>query len=201
MATRDELVAAIAERYASSGRMEKGLILDEFVAVTKMHRKHAQRLLRRGKPSGRSGPRRGRRIYDDAVREALVVVWEASDRICGKRLKCLVPELLDAMERHGHLRLAAEVRALRRSIGRCVRCGSKRAVGSAAGPSVRRFAGACRSEHSPTGRIRRQGFSKPTWWPTAVRGQAAAISRRWCSRTLPRGGRSACLCSCASKLC
>src|SRR5207244_2885358 len=56
-------------------------------------------------------PRRGRRIYDDAVREALVVVWEASDRICGKRLKCLVPELLDAMERHGHLRLAAEVRA------------------------------------------------------------------------------------------
>jgi hypothetical protein len=111
MATRDELVAAIAERYASSGRMEKGLILDEFVAVTKMHRKHAQRLLRRGKPSGRSGPRRGRRIYDDAVREALVVVWEASDRICGKRLKCLVPELLDAMERHGHLRLAAEVRA------------------------------------------------------------------------------------------
>ena len=44
MATRDELVAAIAERYASSGRMEKSLIPHEFVAVTKMHRKHAQRL-------------------------------------------------------------------------------------------------------------------------------------------------------------
>ena len=45
--TRDELVAAIAGRHAWSGRLEKGRILDEFVAVTKMHRKHAQRLLRR----------------------------------------------------------------------------------------------------------------------------------------------------------
>jgi hypothetical protein len=45
------------------------------------------------------------------VREALLVIWEASDRICGKRLKPLVPVLLDAMERHGHLAREAEVRA------------------------------------------------------------------------------------------
>ena len=38
-------------------------------------------------------------------------MWEAADRICGKRLKALVPILLEAMERHGHLLLAAEVRA------------------------------------------------------------------------------------------
>ena len=29
----------------------------------------------------------GRRVYDEAVRKAVIVVWEASDRICGKRLK------------------------------------------------------------------------------------------------------------------
>jgi hypothetical protein len=111
MTTRDELVAAIAGRYAWSGRLEKSRILDEFVAVTKMHRKHAQRLLRQGKPCQRSAPRPGRRIYDEAVREALILVWEASDRICGKRLKPLVPILIEAMERHGHLRLAVEVRS------------------------------------------------------------------------------------------
>jgi hypothetical protein len=33
----------------------------------------------------------------------LIVVWEASDRICGKRLRPLVPILLEAMERHGHI--------------------------------------------------------------------------------------------------
>jgi hypothetical protein len=30
--------------------------------------------------------------------------------ICGKRLRPLVPVLVEAMERHGHLRLAPEVR-------------------------------------------------------------------------------------------
>ena len=62
----------IAGRYAWSGRLEMGRILDEFVAVTKMHRKHAQRLLRQDNPRQRSAPRPGRRIYDEAAREALI---------------------------------------------------------------------------------------------------------------------------------
>jgi hypothetical protein len=68
------------------------------------------RLLRTGQVTERYGPRRSRRVYDDAVREALIVVWEASDRICGKRLRPLLPILVEAMERHGHLQLAPEVR-------------------------------------------------------------------------------------------
>ena len=85
-------------------------ILDEFVAVTKFHRKHATRLLQGGSRGRPSGPRPGRRIYNDAAREALIVLWEASDRICGKRLRPLVPVMLEAMERHGHLQLISEVR-------------------------------------------------------------------------------------------
>lgn len=38
MAVRDELVVAIAERYADSLRGEKARILDEFVAVSGYHR-------------------------------------------------------------------------------------------------------------------------------------------------------------------
>ena len=87
METRDESVAAIAGRCVQGDRSERGRILDEFTAVTGFHRKHAMRLLRAGPVSGRGGPRPGRRVYDDAVREALIVVWEASDRICGKRLR------------------------------------------------------------------------------------------------------------------
>jgi hypothetical protein len=111
MATRDELVVALVGRYASSSRKERGRILDEFAAVSGLHRKHAMRVLRTGQPRQRSGPRLARRLYNDAVREALIVIWEASDRICGKRLQPLVPILVEAMERHGHLQLAAEVRA------------------------------------------------------------------------------------------
>jgi len=50
MATQDEWVAAVMDRYVRSDRIERGRILDEFVAVTgHHHRKHAMRLLRGGK--------------------------------------------------------------------------------------------------------------------------------------------------------
>ncbi len=38
------------------------------------------------------------------------MIWEAADRICGKRLKAALPHLLESMERHGHLDLDPEVR-------------------------------------------------------------------------------------------
>src|SRR5258707_4050490 len=107
MATRAELILAIRGRYASAGRPEKAKILDEFVALTGFHRKHAMRLLR---GSEKGGARPGRRIYGDAVRAALVLAWEASDRICGKRLHPLLPLLIEAMERHGHGGLAGPKR-------------------------------------------------------------------------------------------
>ena len=109
MTTRDELVVALAGRYVLGSRADRGRMLDEFAALTGHHRKHAMRLLRAGLSNGPSSPRPNRQIYDQATREALIVVWEASDRICGKRLRPLVPILVSSMERHGHLQLAPEV--------------------------------------------------------------------------------------------
>ena len=58
MATRDELIAGLAKRYSDVGRMERSRILDEFVAVTGYHRKHAMRILRANGKAGGS-PRDG----------------------------------------------------------------------------------------------------------------------------------------------
>ena len=110
MATRDEVLGVLAGRYEEANRQDRGRILDELVALTGHYRKHAARVLRGGKPTVRTGPRPGRRLYDDPDRQALIVVWEAADRICGKRLKELLPTLLDAMGRHGHLDLSETVR-------------------------------------------------------------------------------------------
>lgn len=109
---RHEVALAIAERYRTSGQEDKRRILDEFVALTGYHRKHAIRILNGGRRGRAAKPRGGIRaqVYDEAVREALVVLWEASDRICGKRLKPLLPVLLAALERHGHLQLEHTVR-------------------------------------------------------------------------------------------
>ncbi|UWU67977.1 ISNCY family transposase [Bradyrhizobium sp. NC92] len=109
MATRKELTAAVGERYRSGDRVEKARILDEFVNITGYHRKHAMRLLR-GHDGSRTGRRARRRIYGEAERNVLALLWEASDRVCGKRLKALMPMLIEAMERHSHLDLAPEIR-------------------------------------------------------------------------------------------
>jgi len=74
------------------------------------------RVLRSGPSQKRSAPRPSRRIYGAAEREALIILWEASDRVCGKRLKAMIPILIEAMERHGHLSLAPEVRTALLSI-------------------------------------------------------------------------------------
>jgi len=80
---RAEVLRALRERYQQAPKQEKTKVLDEFVAVAGCHRKHAIRLLT---GSGASTPRVaacGRRTYDEAVREALIVLWEAADRIVG----------------------------------------------------------------------------------------------------------------------
>jgi hypothetical protein len=111
MATRGELLAAIGDRYRSSGRAERTKILDEFVAVTGYHRKHAIRLLRPKAEHVGAVPRRVHRHYRDEVRQALIALWEASDRLCSKRLKPIIPVLLPALERHGQLAIDEAIRS------------------------------------------------------------------------------------------
>jgi hypothetical protein len=109
MTTRKELVEALRERYRSAAFGDRIKILDEFAALTGYHRKHAIRVLR-DEVTKTSAARARNRLYDEAVRQALTMLWEAADRVCGKRLKALIPLLVDAMERHGHLDLDPIIR-------------------------------------------------------------------------------------------
>jgi hypothetical protein len=108
---RAELVRALHDRYRSATRAEKVQMLNEFTALSGYHRKYAIRVL-----NGTEEPREPAnlparpRLYDEATRQALIVLWEASDRVCGKRLKPLLTVLLPAMERHGHLHLDPTIR-------------------------------------------------------------------------------------------
>ena len=72
------LLATIRERYRASSRKDKSRILDEFIAVTGHYRKHRIRLLSQCEDlSGKTGIVKGPRIYDEAVREAVILTWEA----------------------------------------------------------------------------------------------------------------------------
>ncbi len=96
-------------------RLEKTRILDDYVALAECHRKHAIRLLTHIVLAGSDAPAApapGKRTYSEAVRQTLIILWEAADRICGKRLKAVLPSLVTAMERHKHLALDPAVREL-----------------------------------------------------------------------------------------
>jgi hypothetical protein len=136
----------LARRYRMSNRVEKGRILDEFVAIAGFHRKHAMRLLRCDPDGQTAGQRNRPRIYQDAERNALILLWKAADRVCGKRLKALLPILIESMERHGHIDLAPEIRSKLLSMSaatidrtlRCVREQSGRQRGRSVGSALRR---------------------------------------------------------------
>lgn len=103
--TVHEYAASLAPRYRTAGRAEKGRILEEFCKTTGMHRKAAIRLLGGVKPL-KAGRKPRQRKYGPEVSEALRLVWEVADRMCGKLLVGAMPDLLEALERHGELRLA-----------------------------------------------------------------------------------------------
>ena len=72
--------------------LRKRKILDEFIAVTGYHEKSAIRALN-AEPTVKKRQTRARpSLYDEAVRAALIVLWEASDRVCGKRLRAAVAD-------------------------------------------------------------------------------------------------------------
>jgi Integrase core domain len=110
MGARREVLSAVGERYRSAWRREKGRILDELCATTGWHRKHAVRALGRHgtwKPA-RAEDRTSRgRKYNATIKDGVTALWEASDRVCGKRLVVMIPSLLPALERHGRLKLDA----------------------------------------------------------------------------------------------
>ena len=79
MATRKELIETVGARYRSSTVAERSAILDEFVATTGYHRKHAIRLL--AKPLAPPRKRRSAARYGPAVRDALTVLWEVGSGV------------------------------------------------------------------------------------------------------------------------
>ena len=106
-----EYTEAVRDRYMKAKKKDKKKILDEFVEVTKYHRKAAIRLLHRDGFQHQKKRRGRRRRYGQEVANSLREVWEASDRLCSKRLKPFIGELVRVMRKHGELAINATMEA------------------------------------------------------------------------------------------
>ena len=109
--SKRELVQRLQPRYLKADRKEKTRILDEFVAVTGMHRKAAIRRLRQqSKPTQEY---RGRqKTYTGSVVSALVKIWRICGGICGKRLQPILADMAASLERHQELKLDEATKTL-----------------------------------------------------------------------------------------
>ncbi len=110
--SKRELLAVVRPRYTLGNRTAKQRVLDELVATTGYHRKYAIQLLNHP-PKHRTRKRQaGSAKYTGAVIAALDKVWRVANCICSKRLAPGLPTFVDALERHGELKLDPQTREL-----------------------------------------------------------------------------------------
>jgi hypothetical protein len=109
--SRRELLINVRELYKKGNWLEKGKILDGFIAASGYDRKYAIRLMNGENIAKNAAPKRQSMVkYDEQVKQALLTLWYAANQICSKRLVPFIPELMAVMERHGHMRLHDDVR-------------------------------------------------------------------------------------------
>jgi hypothetical protein len=106
-----EYAEEIKKRYRRASRNKKRSLLDEFTEVTGLHRKSAIRLLNRITEPEDKKKRGRKKKYGMREKEAIEQIWEASDRVCSKRLKPFLPEMIRVMRKHGELMINAELEA------------------------------------------------------------------------------------------
>lgn len=105
----EQYLNKLRERYHRATKTQRGQILDEFVATTGYHRKHAIPLLR-GKRQHRNPqlplrhPRR--RIYTDEDKRAVLWLAELFDQIGSKRLRVAMDTELANLRRQRHLQVS-----------------------------------------------------------------------------------------------
>ena len=108
--SKRELLEAIRPRYRRANKAEKTRILDEFVAITGYHRKHAIRLLKHGVKSPGKRKRGRPKVHTGEVISALIKIWKVCDCICSKRLHPFLPEMMAVLEREEELALSVETK-------------------------------------------------------------------------------------------
>ncbi len=111
MKERKSVTNQLAARYQKSSKKQKGIMLDEYVALTKYNRCYASYLLSNhnrkwflNKTSFRIDVNnkcsKGKhKTYDDNVAVHLIRIWHIADCICSKRLKIAMPDLIESLER------------------------------------------------------------------------------------------------------
>lgn len=106
-----QFLAKLQERYAKARKKDRSRILDEFIATTGYHRKHAIALLRdKRHHRDRAKPIRRLRARYYTPEDKRMVLWlvELFDFIGSKRLRVAMDNELPNLRQHRHLQVSAQ---------------------------------------------------------------------------------------------
>jgi hypothetical protein len=120
---RQKATRITAARYQKASKNQKGIILNEFIALTDYDRCYASYLLKNhGKKVwlnnkvivigdiAKKHNRQRQRTYGENVLKPLKRIWVIMDCICGKRLQPLLKEMLVILEKHKEIRVTREIK-------------------------------------------------------------------------------------------
>ena len=106
MKTRNEIIDAHKHKYQIATKKQKKYILNTICESTGLSRDRTTRLLNGSATTKLRKENRGRKpTYDLGLISTLEKIWKLADFACGKRLKQAMPLLIDALQRHGELKL------------------------------------------------------------------------------------------------
>lgn len=93
--SKQEYLDALRERYFSCSKIQKKAILDEVCDICGYNRKYAIRALKKKvKPKSKkknTKPGRKKKYDNSEIKSAIVYIWKATNLICSKRLKVILP--------------------------------------------------------------------------------------------------------------
>ena len=102
LSERRKYLRLIRKRYLKTSKLERGHLLDEMEAVTRLHRKSLIRLMSGSLERKVRRKQRGR-TYGPEVDDALRVISESHDYICAERLQPNLVWMATHLARHGEI--------------------------------------------------------------------------------------------------
>jgi hypothetical protein len=103
------LFQQVASQYQEASAPQKKQILAQFMTLTGYVRKYAAWVLLHAEEILQAADEEHQR-YGPEVQQALVLAWETLNRICAKRLIPFLSNIIESLEKHGHLQLSEESR-------------------------------------------------------------------------------------------
>ena len=108
--SKREYLTEVKKKYWRASKGRKSQLLNDFCSFTGYHRKYATGLLTKPLPKKWKRYKPRAKYYDQPVIDALKIIWEALDGICGERVHPQIPGMLEKLIDCGELSIAEEAK-------------------------------------------------------------------------------------------